>query len=474
MTKYALILCTALVLPSCSSEAGARGSKTAAPQAGLLRQIPAQVANRLQLDVNNLPSGIRQDAQALLSSGDESEKRRLIERIGDSSSDSVRTLFIDMLDVEPLAAVRLDLMEYLNRNPRPDLVPVFDRLAKSDPNPDVAVAALEGIRTAEVLKLRERLTQRLEQSSPDSESWNTFAEADERWISVVRGTMLPAFMRVSPPAFSVKDQNSIRVVAFGDFGTGTDDQKQVASAITTHHQQSPFDIGITVGDNFYPIGMESLKDPRWKTWWEDVYGPLNLVFYAVLGNHDWYHFDSPAAEILYSGKTPSWRMPAPYYTFTAGPIQFFALDTQEVSAKQLRWFAAELQKSRSPWKVVYAHHPLFSDGYHGDNPTLEKQLLPVMKDRVDLYLSGHEHDMQHLKPVDGVHFVITGGGGRELRTPQPTSRALFAKEAFGFTILEANPTELDIRLVGSDSKVMHEFALRKTGTALLNNAAKKP
>jgi len=167
-------------------------------------------------------------------------------------------------------------------------------------------------------------------------------------------------------------------------------------------------------------------------------------------------------------------MPAPYYTFTAGPIQFFALDTQEVSAKQLRWFAGELQKSRSPWKVVYAHHPLFSDGYHGDNPELEKQLLPVMKDRVDLYLSGHEHDMQHLKPVDGVHFVITGGGGRELRTPQPTSRALFAKEAFGFTILEANPSELDIRLVGSDSKVMHEFALRKTGTALMNNAAKKP
>src|SRR5262249_57118817 len=64
--------------------------------------------------------------------------------------------------------------------------------------------------------------------------------------------------------------------------------------------QSPFDIGITVGDNFYPVGMESLKDPRWQTWWEDMYGPLKIVFYPVLGNHDWYDFDSPAAQILYS------------------------------------------------------------------------------------------------------------------------------------------------------------------------------
>jgi hypothetical protein len=462
--KLAAILCAALLLQSCSSEAGARGSKSPEPQAGLLRQIPAQVANRLQLDVNNLPANLRQDAEALLSSGSESEKRGLIERIGDSTSDSVRALFIDMLDVEPLAAVRLDLMEYLNRNPRPELVPVFERLAKSDPNPDVAVAALEGIRTAEILKLREGLTQRLQQSSPDSDSWKTFAEADERWISVVRGTMLPAFMRVPPPLFSAKDQNAIRVVAFGDFGTGTDEQKQVASAIMTHHRKSPFDIGITVGDNFYPIGMESPKDPRWQTWWENMYGPLNLVFYPVLGNHDWYHFDSPAAEILYSGKASNWKMPSPYYTFTAGPIQFFALDTQEVSAKQLRWFASQLQQSQSQWKVVYAHHPLFSDGYHGDNQRLIDQLLPVMKDRVDLYISGHEHDMQHLKPVDGVHFVISGGGGRSLRPPQQTSRSLFAKEAFGFTILEANANELDIHLVGKDSQVMHEFALRKPST----------
>jgi hypothetical protein len=466
--KLILILCAVLVLPGCSMEAGGRSSKSSEQKSGILRQLPAQVASRLQLDVSRLPAALRPDAEALVSAIDEAEKRSLIERMGDSASDSVRDLFVDLLDVEPLTSVRLDLMEYLIRNPRPNLAPVFDRLAKSDPNPEVAIKALEGVRTVEVLKLRGILTQRLQQANPGSDSWKTFAEADERWISVVRGTMLPAFMRVAPPVFAAKEQSAIRVVAFGDFGTGTDEQKQVASAMMAHHGQSPFDIGITVGDNFYPIGMESLKDPRWQTWWEDVYGPMNLTFYAVLGNHDWYHFDSPAAEILYSGKTPSWIMPAPYYTFTAGPVQFFALDTQEVSAKQLKWLDEQLQKSQSRWKVAFAHHPIFSDGYHGDNDTLKAQLFPVLKNRVDLYITGHEHDMQHLQAVDGVNFVISGGGGRSLRPPQPTGRALFAKEAHGFTILEANANELKVQLVGADSQVMHEFTLQKANRLTKN------
>jgi hypothetical protein len=242
----------------------------------------------------------------------------------------------------------------------------------------------------------------------------------------------------------------------------------------THHRQSPFDFGITAGDNFYPTGMESVSDPRWQTWWEDMYSPLKIVFYAVLGNHDWYDFDSPAAEILYSARSSSWKMPAPYYTFVAGPIQFFALDTTEISQIQLKWFEEELQKSQSTWKVVYAHHTIFSDGYHGDDRALRDQLLPIMRNRVDIYLAGHEHDMQLLKPADGVYFVVSGGGGRDLRPVRPTSRALFARSVFGFTILEANPTQLDIKQIGADAQVMYQYTLRKAGAPLTRNAPQKP
>jgi hypothetical protein len=273
--------------------------------------------------------------------------------------------------------------------------------------------------------------------------------------------MLPGFLRVPPPVFTTKQQNNIRIVAFGDFGTGTDEQKQVAAAMMAEHRKSPFDIGLTVGDNFYPVGMESLKDPRWKTWWENLYGPMQIPFYAVLGNHDWYDFDSPAAEILFSGHAKSWEMPSPYYTFVAGPIQFFAIDTNEVSAKQLVWLNEELTKSRARWKVVYGHHPIYSDGYHGDNAELIDKLLPVINNRIDVYLSGHEHDLQHLKPVAGIHFLVSGGGGRDLRPPQPTNRAFFATEKHGFTIFQVDQNKFDIRFVGADSQTINQYTIWK-------------
>ena len=86
-----------------------------------------------------------------------------------------------------------------------------------------------------------------------------------------------------------------------------EEQKMVAQTIATYHQGQRFDFAITLGDNFYSVGMESPSDSRWKTWFEDLYGPLGIPFYASLGNQDWGHPDSPAAEILYSGLTPTWR-----------------------------------------------------------------------------------------------------------------------------------------------------------------------
>src|SRR5262249_33627266 len=124
------------------------------------------------------------------------------------------------------------------------------------------------------------------------------------------------------------------------------------------------------------------------------------------------------------------------------------------------------RKSASTWKLAYAHHPIFSDGYHGDNAKLKDQLLPILKNRVDIYFAGHEHDMQHLKPEAGVQFLISGAGGRALRTPSPTSRSLFAAEEHGFTILEANATQFDFRFVDADGTTLHQYTLSKQPSTL--------
>ncbi len=83
--------------------------------------------------------------------------------------------------------------------------------------------------------------------------------------------------------------------------------------------------------------------------------------------------------------------------------------------EQQALFEAELAKPRTtPFLAVGAHHPLYSNGRHRDNPMLIAQwdsLLP--RHNVDLYLSGHDHDLQHLEFKDHpTSFVISGGGGR--------------------------------------------------------------
>jgi len=273
--------------------------------------------------------------------------------------------------------------------------------------------------------------------------------------------MLQPELQVAPPLFSLKPGGQpIRVLAFGDFGDGGKGQREVASAMLQYHRQRPFDFAITLGDNFYNKGMRSVDDPRWRTWWDQLYDPLGIQFYATLGNHDYGFPQSPEAEILYSKKSPSWRMPATRYTYTAGSVQFFATDSQKMTSDQLEWLQKELVSSTARWKVVYGHHTIYSHGYHGNTPELIRDLLPLIKDRVDIYLSGHDHDMQHLRPEGNLHFFVSGSGGK-LRRIRPGPRSLFAMSARGFAVLEANAESVKMTFVSTTLQPLYEYTLKK-------------
>jgi hypothetical protein len=348
---------------------------------------------------------------------------------------------------------------------------LLEGVIAKDPDPVVSLAALEGLRRLRMRELNGLLNERISLANGRRDTSPAVAqltEAQERWISLERGSMLPAFMRTPPPAFSVRPADApVRVLAFGDFGNGSGEQKRVAQTIASYHQGQRFDFAITLGDNFYSVGMESPSDSRWKTWFEDLYGPLGIPFYASLGNHDWGHPDSPAAEILYSGLTPTWRMPAAYYTFTAGPVQFFALDTQSVALarKQREWLDRELANSQARWKVVYGHHPIYSDGNYEDRPDLIDSLLPILANRVDAYICGHDHNLQALVAQRGVRFYVAGGGGAGLYEVTPSPRSLFVSRTNGFAVLEADATRLVVKLVDVTGKVVYEEPITKALTA---------
>ena len=267
----------------------------------------------------------------------------------------------------------------------------------------------------------------------------------------------------------------IHLVAFGDFGSGNEHQKSVARALAQRNAKDHFDLGITMGDNFYLCGIKSVKDSKWKTRWEDLYTPLGFPFYASLGNHDYGNppiicpaqRGSPDAEVAYTAHSASWRMPARYYTFKAGAVQFIAIDTEGWSEEQLAWIKDTLAASAADpevkWRVVYGHHPIYTSGVHLNERRigeLRLKLLPVLKTaHVDLYICGHDHDLEHLRS-EGMEFLICGGGGAKLRGfwhQDPLSVFTASANAFLDITIDAHKVTaqfLDVNLNSLENPVM--------------------
>jgi len=451
------LLLPALSLPQRNSLAARPQATSARPSQGLLDKLAPQLQDR---------------GAELLNQSDEKRRAKLADDLARLDPAATMEFFLGVLDTESSPIVRLRIVDRLGRHPHARVREALERIATSDPDVAVSLSALERLRVQRTEAMRQLLWRRMEmaRATANGSVPSQLALEDQRWTSLVRGTMLPSFMQAPPPLFSLKATDQpIRVLAFGDFGNGSPEQKEVASAMQRYHRDQPFDFAITLGDNFYSLGMESPADPRWKNWWNELYDPLGIKFYASLGNHDWGFADSPAAEVLYTQKSPSWQMPATYYSFTAGAVQFFALDTNEIPEAQLSWLKEELANSRASWKLVYGHHPIYSAGTHEDNPRLVKQLLPVLKNRADIFLAGHDHDLQHLKTESGVHFFVSGGGGAGIRQPKPGPRSLFAKGVHGFSVLEADSKELKVKFLDRQLNPLYEYVLRKAMESTTNH-----
>lgn len=280
--------------------------------------------------------------------------------------------------------------------------------------------------------------------------------------------LIPEKSLDDPPAVpvSLPGHPGVRIVAFGDFGEqpnrSTAPQNEVARAITAYHADQPFDFGLTLGDNFYPAGLSSPTHPRWISQWERLYSPMGIRVYAILGNHDYKNAASPRAEMDRSRHSATWCLPRPYFTFTAGAVQLFAVDTTPVEepgrdpggamAAQHRWLDRALGASRARWKIVYGHHPVYSNGEHGGRtgtlPRIKSYLLPLLqKHKVDVYLSGHDHDLEALEPEGGVHFFVSGGAGRHLRDfERKGCQRWGTASSYGFTVLETDATGLSLKV----------------------------
>lgn len=198
--------------------------------------------------------------------------------------------------------------------------------------------------------------------------------------------------------------DSVRFLVIGDTGTGKEPQMELAEKMSQYHAVFPFEFVLMMGDNLY--GGEKAEDYEQK--FEQPYKKLldaGVKFYATLGNHDnpnqrsYKHFNM-------GGKD--------YYTFKKGGVRFFSLNSNYMDERQIRWLEDELKNSGSDWKICFFHHPIYSSGgRHGPDKELRKVVEPTfIKHGVDAAFMGHEHFYERFKPQQGIHYFITGAGGK--------------------------------------------------------------
>jgi len=302
---------------------------------------------------------------------------------------------------------------------------------------------------------------------------------------------------IAAPVVSAASASHILMV--GDWGyENFEAQTRVAKAMQSYVQSRSIttEALLMLGDNWYGPLPNGAKDQRWQTQFEQMYPEsiFNCPAYAIPGNHDYQRMPASkvAAELEYAKTAKTrWTMPSLWYRFefpaNNPTVTFLALDsnmpfgdgkwdkgtdftlTPQQQAEQLAWLISELEKPRTtPFLVVMGHHPIFSNGPHGDHKILIRDWEPLLrKHNAHLYLAGHDHDMQHLE-FEGhpTSFVLSGGGGADLYNLKiaQAQRGPMAEKVYGFSDLEITPKTLTLRHLDEHAQVLHGFIKKPDGT----------
>jgi predicted MPP superfamily phosphohydrolase len=250
---------------------------------------------------------------------------------------------------------------------------------------------------------------------------------------------------------------SLRFAVFGDTGSGTQKQQQVADMMVQYRTVFPFEFVLMMGDNLY--GGESPKDFEKK--FSNVYKTLldnKVKFYAALGNHD-LPLQANYENFNMNGKE--------YYRFKKGNVAFYALNSNYMDKKQVEWLEKELAGDTSEWKVCFMHHPPYSSARkHGSDTQVREVLEPIfVKYGVNVVLSGHDHVYERVKPQKGIYYFVSGAGGK-LRSGDINASSSLIDKAFDrdmhFMLFEVAGDEMYFQTISRTGETVDSGVITRT------------
>jgi hypothetical protein len=277
----------------------------------------------------------------------------------------------------------------------------------------------------------------------------------------------------------------VSLLAVGDTGkpaqalNALDPGRAVAAAMAAEDVRDPVDGVVLLGDNFYPDGLDEdeVKD-RLR---ENLVGPFchfveltrrgagslrdacpearalhPVPLFAVLGNHDYGEPESPELQRrLVPEYVSSWQMPPGDVELREleGGVSLILVDSNRIlrgagDAELVR----ALRRSRGPWRVVAAHHPMLDAG-RGYDPRFEKRMAELLEKGgvpIHLYVAGHEHNLQAIEGgAPGPLLQVVAGSGSDVREISESGATRpFTSASLGFARIDLD-AEPEPRLIAT-------------------------
>ncbi|MEO8246438.1 MAG: PKD domain-containing protein [Chloroflexota bacterium] len=231
------------------------------------------------------------------------------------------------------------------------------------------------------------------------------ARFDDLWIG-------PAPAPVQGPTAELSGAGDIASCASnGDEGTAT-----LLDAIGG----TVFAAGDLVYQDGTPTEFANCYDPSW--------GRHRDRTLPVPGNHE-YNTDGAAGYFGYFGQLAG-DPERGFYATSVGNWRVYVLNSEcgrvhgcGAGSPQETWLRKDLAANLTPCALAIMHRPRFSSGEHGNDTSVQGLWQALQDARVELVISGHDHDYERFAPqtatgvasARGVTQFVVGTGGIALR-----------------------------------------------------------
>jgi predicted phosphodiesterase len=258
--------------------------------------------------------------------------------------------------------------------------------------------------------------------------------------------------------FAASEPSAAKLWSFGFVGD-TQLGGEIPEQIFHHMRDAQVEFALHLGD--------MVDDPTCDTEWDSLMAAAarhRIRLMPVVGNHDRRQDYADRGEIGFRQYFPS--LPGTFYHFRHRDVNFLMLNSERSFAPwsdQARFIRWQLNHQTGT-TIACLHRPVFTSG----NRDLANQLLrrvwlhTALKggDTVAV-LAGHHHYYDRTKPLDGISYVVSGGGSQKLYGAEKPKdiTAVFHAGRNHYGLVDVYADRMKVRVLDLRGEELDQFEL---------------